>query len=148
MAVVVAPAIGPTLGGWITDNFDWRWIFFINVPVGILSLILTSGWWKTRHTVEGQSETQPDRWPGLGLVAVGIGCMELVLDKGEATDWFSDRFITFFFVVAVVSLVTLFWWEWDHENPIMDMPLPKNRNFGPRWCFQFMLGSALFRTRC
>src|SRR6202008_2904052 len=109
MAVVVAPAIGPTLGGWITDNYTWRWIFYINVPVGLLSLFLT------QRMVEDPPYLAVERqrsfrsrvdYMGLGLVALGMSCLQIVLDKGEESDWFGSPWITFFFALAVFALVT------------------------------------------
>ena len=97
MAVVVAPAIGPTLGGWITDNFNWHWIFFINLPVGLLSLFLTQP-----HGRRPAASSRPRKeakhlkidFMGLGLVALGVGCLEFTLDKGQEKDWFGDPMIT------------------------------------------------------
>ena len=145
MAVVMAPAIGPTLGGYITDNFDWRWIFFINVPVAIVSLILTyrlvedPPYLKAARQTTGRVD-----WPGLGLLAVGIGAAQVVLDKGERDDWFSSPFINTFLIASVVCLVTAFFWELHHENPVIDIRLFRNRNFAVSCVMMFMLGLALF----
>jgi len=145
MAVVMAPAIGPTLGGYITDNFHWRWIFFINVPVAIISLILTyrlvedPPYLKAARQTTGRVD-----WPGLGLLAVGIGAMQVVLDKGEREDWFSSSFINIFLLTSVVCLVTAFFWELRHKNPVVDLRLFRNRNFAVSCVMMFMLGLALF----
>jgi DHA2 family multidrug resistance protein len=147
MAVVVAPAVGPTLGGWITDNFNWHWIFFINVPVGLLSLFLTQRmvedppYLKVQTGRKGKIDTL-----GLGLVAIGVGCLEFVLDKGQEKDWFGDPMITMIAVLAVCSLIAFVWWEWHHEDPIVDLKLLKNRNFGTAVGLQFILGMVLFGT--
>jgi DHA2 family multidrug resistance protein len=91
MAVVVAPAIGPTLGGWITDNFNWHWIFFINLPVGLLSLFLTQRMVEDPpYLKEEQKVTGRVDFMGLGLISIGVGCLEFVLDKGQEKDWFGD----------------------------------------------------------
>ncbi len=147
MAVVVAPAIGPTLGGFITDNYDWRWIFFINVPVGIVSLLMT------HRVVEDPPHLRGRRgqkfsidYIGLALLAVGIGFLQVVLDKGQEDDWFGSRFITTFFIVAIVCLVSLVIWEWNHKDPIMEVSLLKNRNFAASFFFNFVLGLVLFGT--
>ena len=145
MAVVCAPAIGPTLGGWITDNFNWHWIFFINVPVGLLSLYLSNRmvedppYLKEKTNNIGKVDTV-----GLGLVALGVGCLEYVLDKGQEKDWFGDPKITFFAILSACTLAFFVWWEWRHPDPIVDLKLLKNRNFGTAVFLQFILGMVLF----
>jgi len=145
MAVVVAPAIGPTLGGWITDNLDWHWIFFINVPVGLISLYLTNRMVEDPPFLEKfRLNPGPVDAMGLGLVAVGIGCMEYVFDRGQEKDWFGDPSITAFAIIAAVLLVIFVFWEWHHENPVVDLKLLRNRNFGTAVFLQFVLGMVLF----
>src|SRR5271170_6591785 len=147
MAVVAAPAIGPTLGGWITDNFNWHWIFFINLPIGIISLLLSNRMVEDPpYLVEHRQKANPIDRVGLGLVAVGVGCLEFVLDKGQEKDWFGDRTITLTFLLAITTLVIFVWWEWGHPDPIVDLKLLKNRNFGTAVGFQFILGMVLFST--
>src|SRR5262249_49704940 len=131
MAVVVAPAIGPTLGGWITDNFNWHWIFFINIPVGLLSLFLTSRMvedppWLKR---EKSSGIKVD-YIGLGLIVLGVACFQFVLDKGQEEDWFSSPLIRTMLAIGLPTLFAFFLWEWFHPDPIVDVRLLKNRNFG------------------
>jgi len=144
MAVVTAPAIGPTLGGWITDNFSWRWIFFINIPVGILSILLTSRliqdppYFKRRKL----SETHID-YIGLGFVALGLGTLQVVLDKGQREDWFESHFIVILTAIAVASLIFVAFWEWRHKDPIIDLHLFRDRTFGISNLLMFMLGFAL-----
>ncbi len=144
IAVVTAPAIGPTLGGWITDNFTWRWIFFINIPVGILSLLLTSRliqdppYFKRRKL----SETRID-YIGLGLVALGLGTLQVVLDKGQRDDWFESHFIVVLTIISVAALVFVIFWEWRHKDPIIDLHLFRDRTFGISNLLMFMLGFAL-----
>lgn len=142
MAVVLAPAIGPTLGGWITDNASWRWLFFINVPVGIVSLLLTQRLvedppWVRRRGI-------PVDYIGLGLVAVGLGALQIVLDKGERDDWFSSPFIVIMFVAAVVAIVAMIVWERAQEHPIVDVRLLWTRNFGIACVLMLALGCVLF----
>ena len=145
MAVVLAPAIGPTLGGYITDNFDWRWIFFINVPVAIVSLILTSRFvedppfLKTMRERAGKVD-----YMGLGLIAVGLGSAQVVLDKGQREDWFGSNFIVVFTILAVIGIIGAVIWEYYCENPVIDVRLFKNRNFAVACVLMFMLGAALF----
>src|SRR6201996_6192067 len=108
MAVVFAPAIGPTLGGWITDNFNWHWIFFINLPVGLLSLYLSNRMVEDPPFLkQRQEEAKHSRvdFMGLGLVALGVGFLEITLDKGQEKDWFGDPLIRTTAVVAVVLIV-------------------------------------------
>ena len=147
MAVVAAPAIGPTLGGWITDNFNWHWIFFINLPIGIISLLLSNRMVEDPpYLVKERAKANPIDKMGLGLVAVGVGCLEFVLDKGQEKDWFGDRTITLTFLLSMATLAFFVWWEWRHPDPIVDLKLLKNRNFGTAVGFQFILGSVLFST--
>lgn len=147
MAVVLAPAIGPTLGGWITDHVSWRWIFFLNVPVGLMSLLLTS---RIVHDPPWQKAAQKKKSPidgmGLGLVALGLGSLEVVLDKGQEDDWFSSRFIVVFSVLAVGALVTFVVWELFQEHPVVDLRLFKNRSFAVSNLLIFLLGFVLFGT--
>ena len=147
MAVVAAPAIGPTLGGWITDNFNWHWIFFINLPIGILSLVLSNRMVEDPpYLITSRAKANPIDRMGLGLVAIGVGCLEFVLDKGQEKDWFGDRTITLTFFLSLITLAIFVWWEWHHPDPIVDLKLLKNRNFGTAVGFQFILGMVLFST--
>ncbi len=144
IAVVMAPAIGPTLGGWITDNYTWRWIFFVNIPVGIVSLVLTSRLIQDPPDFRRRklSETRID-YVGLGLVALGLGCLQVVLDKGQRDDWFESHFITVLAAIAAISLLFVIWWEWRHKDPIIDLHLFKERTFAVSNLLMFMLGFAL-----
>src|ERR1700761_2031046 len=143
MAVVVAPAIGPTLGGYITDNLDWHWIFFINIPVGIISLFLSHRMVEDPPYLKERKSGRIDAM-GLGLVAVGVGCLEYVFDRGQEKDWFGDPSIRFFAIVAAVLLIIFVFWEWNHEDPVVDLKLLRNRNFGTAIFLQFVLGMVLF----
>jgi DHA2 family multidrug resistance protein len=144
VAVVTAPAIGPTLGGWITDNFTWRWIFFINIPVGIVSLLLTSRLIQDPPYLRRRklSETKID-YVGLGFVALGLGTLQIVLDKGQRDDWFESHFILILSIVAAASLIFVVFWEWRHKDPIIDLHLFRDRTFGVSNLLMFMLGFAL-----
>jgi DHA2 family multidrug resistance protein len=147
MAVVLAPAIGPTLGGWITDNFNWRWIFFINIPVGIISLILTNMLISDPPYMKQQKRTgfRID-YIGLGLLALGLGAMQVVLDKGQRDDWFGSNFIIVMTVICVISLIAVGIWEWHHKDPIIDLHLFKIRSFGIGNMLMFMVGFALLSS--
>ncbi len=144
IAVVTAPAIGPTLGGWITDNFTWRWIFFINIPVGILSLVLSSRLIHDPPDMKRRklSETKID-YVGLGFVALGLGTLQVVLDKGQRDDWFESHFILVLTLIAAASLIFVIFWEWTHKDPIIDLHLFRDRTFGISNLLMFMLGFAL-----
>jgi MFS transporter, DHA2 family, multidrug resistance protein len=149
MAVVAAPAIGPTLGGWITDNYSWRWIFYINIPVGLLSLYLTNRIVEDPPYMESERrktlQNPIDYW-GLALIAVGIGCLQYVLDKGQEEDWFASRIITALLLMAAVTLTCFVVNEWKHSNPIMDLRLLGQRNFATSAFMMFVLGMVLFGT--
>jgi DHA2 family multidrug resistance protein len=144
-AVVLAPAIGPTLGGYITDNYNWRWIFFINIPVAILSLFLTHRlvedppWLKVVSKVKRRVD-----FVGLGFIAVGLGALQVVLDKGERDDWFGSHFITTFAILSAIGIVGAIFWEFHHPDPIIDIRLFRNRTFAISCAMMFMLGLALF----
>ncbi len=147
MAVVLAPAIGPTLGGYITDSFSWRWIFLINVPVALVSLYLTNKLVEDppHLEVERKKATRID-YVGFGLLGLGLGSLQVMLDKGEREDWFHSDFIVSFAVITVVSLVVAIIWEYYEKEPIIDIRLFKNRTFTISCIMMFMLGLALFGT--
>ena len=155
MAVVLAPAIGPTLGGWITDNYTWRWIFFINVPIAILSLVLTSRVVEDPPHIQKEVALSRKRglnldYTGFGLLAIGFGSLQFVLDKGQENDWFGSHLITTFFVLCAAALVTLIFWEISQirrgHRPILDLTMFRNRTFGISWLLMFVLGFTLFGT--
>ncbi len=146
VAVVTAPALGPTLGGWITDNYSWRWIFFINIPVGIISLLLTSllvedpPYLKMRRRLSKRTTVD---YVGLSLIAIGLGALQVVLDKGQREDWFQSRFIVSLTITFVVALAVAVWWEWRHKDPIVDLHLFRDRTFTSANIMFFMLGFTL-----
>jgi DHA2 family multidrug resistance protein len=145
MAVVLAPAIGPTLGGWVTDHYSWRWIFFINVPVGIASLLATARVvTDPPHLTEARAHVGPIDFVGLGLIATGLGALEVVLDKGQQSDWFASSFITGFSIVAAVSLVSFVIWEVRHRHPIVDVRMFADRTFATANVMMVVLGATLF----
>jgi DHA2 family multidrug resistance protein len=155
LAVVCAPAIGPTLGGWITDNYDWRWIFFINVPIAILSLFLTSRLvedppYVTKQVAESKKHGINLDFFGFALLGIGFGSLEFILDKGQEDDWFGSRIITFFTIACVVALVSMIFWELkelrDGKRPILNLTLFKRRTFAISFILMFVLGFALYGT--
>jgi DHA2 family multidrug resistance protein len=142
IGVVFAPIIGPTLGGWITDSYSWRWVFLINIPVGILSLTL-SEMYVADPPYLNRRVGRIDYW-GLGLLAAGIGALQIVLDKGQSEDWFQTAWITELAIVAVVCLVALVIWEHRTEHPIIDFSVFRVRNYAPATILIFALGIALY----
>ncbi len=151
MAVVLAPSIGPTLGGWITDNYSWRWIFYINVPIGIISLLLTNhfvedpDYLKERMAKDRRSHRKLSiDYIGIGLVALGIGCLQVMLDKGQEDDWFGSHFIVVLAVIAFVSITALIIWELRQKSPVIELRLLKNFNFAAASLMMFVLGVALY----
>ncbi len=147
MAVVAAPALGPTLGGWITDNFTWRWIFFINVPVGILSLILTSRLISDPPYLKNKKRTGAKiDYIGFGLIAVGLGFLQVVLDKGQRADWFEADYIRVFTFIFVTALILAVIWELRVKDPIVELRLLKDRTFFMGCFMLFMVGFVLYST--
>lgn len=126
MTIVVAPICGPILGGWISDNIHWGWIFFINVPIG-LAVVLIS--WKILEGRESRISHQPVNTVGLILLALGVGALQLMLDQGRELDWFNSTEIVVLTIIAVVGLIALIIWELTDDNPVVDVSLFKSRNF-------------------
>jgi DHA2 family multidrug resistance protein len=144
LVAVLAPSIGPTLGGWITDNFSWRWIFFINIPVGILAFILVS------RLVEDPPWIKADRsrlrhmdYLGLSFLAIAMGGLQIMLDKGEENDWFSSGFICFFAFLFIFGIVGLIFWEWNHKNPLINLKLFRFKNFAICCFLMALVGGVL-----
>ncbi len=135
IAVLLAPILGPTLGGYITDQWNWRWIFYINIPVGCLSLFLTNlvvedPPYMTKERQARRGKPFDLDYIGLGLIALGLGALEIIYDRGQENDWFNSRLILVLTVLAIVSLTTAVAWELRHPNPVVNLRLLKDRNFG------------------
>src|SRR5216683_2610941 len=148
IAVVVAPTIGPWLGGWITDNFSWRWIFYINVPVGIISLILTNFLITDPPYMKRAKLTAGFRidYIGIGLISLGLGSMQIILDKGQREDWLSSNFIRVFFVLMLTGLIAGILWELREKEPVVDLRMLKDRNFAIATTAMFFLGFVLYAS--
>jgi MFS transporter, DHA2 family, multidrug resistance protein len=147
VTAIIAPTIGPTLGGWITDNYTWRWIFFINLPVGIMTLFLVFRLvedppWVKRVSGAGIKFD----YIGMALLTLGVGALQVLLDKGQEDDWFGSHFILTLAVLAGVCLVSLVIWEWFYKSPIVDVRLFKNLNFLGANGMMFVLGVMLFSS--
>ena len=146
MTVVAAPIIGPTLGGWITDNYSWRWIFYINIPVGLLSLLLTPKlisdppYYVRRR---GANRFKVD-YAGLGLISLGLGSLQVVLDLGERKGWFESNFIVTFAVITVVSLTAAVFWEISRKDPILDIRQLRERNLGFSSLIMILFAATLY----
>jgi MFS transporter, DHA2 family, multidrug resistance protein len=148
MGVVVAPVIGPTLGGWITDNYTWRWIFLINIPVGILSLALTALLifdppYLKRKTLGSGFKID---YMGFGLLALGLGALEVVMDEGQKEDWLSSHFIVTFACIMAVCLVAVVFWELRQKEPIIDFRILKDRNYALATTSMLVLGFVLYAS--
>ena len=147
VTAVCAPAIGPTLGGWLTDTASWRWIFLINLPVGLLAMVLVYRLVQDPpHMVRrNRSEIKLD-YIGFSLLALGVGALQIMLDKGQEDDWFGSHFITTLAITAAVCLTVLVVYEWFHDDPIVDVCLFKNANFSAANMMMFMVGAISFAT--
>jgi len=147
ITAIMAPTIGPTLGGWITFNYSWRWIFFINLPVGLAT------WFLVRRFVEDPPYLSRLKaagvkldYIGIALLTLGIGALQVLLDKGQEDDWFGSHFITTLVVVATVCLISLVVWEWFQKAPIIDVHMFKSFNFASASLMMFTLGILLFSS--
>jgi len=147
ITIVCAPAVGPTFGGWITDNYSWRWIFYINIPVGILAVLLVYQLLQDPPYLsrEKQGAGRFD-YIGFALLAIGVGALQVALDKGQEEDWFGSHFITTLIVIAAVGLVSLVIWEWFHKEPIVDVRLFKTFNVASSNLMFFVVGVVLFSS--
>jgi len=130
VAIVVAPVIGPTLGGWITDNLTWRWVFLINVPIGVITTIAVM-----EFVEDPPWERKKDRkelgldFIGIGLIALGLGCLQVFLDRGEDDDWFKSGFITTFAILSLIGIVGAIFWLLYAKKPVVDVRVLKDKNF-------------------
>ncbi|QHN02870.1 DHA2 family efflux MFS transporter permease subunit [Granulicella sp. WH15] len=152
VAIVTAPAIGPVLGGWITDNYNWRWVFLINIPIGLMSLFLTNrfvhdppAFEQERKTVRVNGKLSVD---GIGIALIGLGsaALEVLLDRGQIDDWFGSVFIRWCFAIGIVCLTSAVFWELRQRDPLVDFRLLKTRNFAIACVFYFIFGFGLFAT--
>lgn len=143
MGIVLAPIIGPILGGWITDSYSWRWIFYINIPIGILGIILQQLFLEDPPYLRNAKGVKID-YIGFALLAMGIGTLQLILDKGQQSNWFHSAWIIWGAVVASVCLVSLIFWELRYKNPIINLRILKNRNFAIGTTLMAILGAVLF----
>jgi DHA2 family multidrug resistance protein len=147
ITAIIAPTIGPTLGGWITFNYSWRWIFFINIPVGVATLFLVRKFVEDPPYIHKlKSAGVKLDYIGIALLTLGIGALQILLDKGQEDDWFGSRFITTLIITATVCLISLVIWEWFHKAPIIDVHMFKSFNFAGASVMMFVLGILLFSS--
>ncbi len=144
VGILLAPILGPTLGGWITDNYSWRWIFYLNLPVGLLSLVMMNRFVFDPPYIR-RSGGRIDVW-GIGFLALGLGTLQVVLDTGERKDWFSSNYIRFFAVLCVIGLVSLVIRELKTRNPVVDLRALTNRSFSAGVFLISMLGFILYSS--
>jgi len=144
MGIVVAPAVGPTLGGWLTDQYSWPWIFYVNVPIGIVNLLLVQRYiFDPPYFVRHKNRVD---WSGLGLMAVGLGALQLMLEKGQEKEWFSSSLICWLAAFAVVGLVAFVWRELTTERPAVDLKILQNLPFASGTVLGGVLGMGMFGT--
>jgi len=143
LGVIIGPAIGPTLGGYIVDNASWQWIFYINVPFGILATILTLMY--VKEPKEKMHAGKMD-WLAFAMLIMAIGFLQIVLEKGQSKDWFETSYITWFTVIAIVTAIVFVWRELSVKNPIVNLRLFNNRSFTTGTMFNFVLGFGLYGT--
>ena len=143
LGVVVGPTIGPTLGGWITDNYSWPWIFYVNIPIGIVAAFLTFSYIRdSQHAREIGSVD----WLGIALLVVGIGALQVVLERGESEDWFSKTYILVLAIVAAIGVVAFIWRELTAEHPVVDLRVFRDRSLAVGTVFTFILGFGLYSS--
>src|SRR3984957_16293221 len=145
MGVVVAPILGPTVGGWTTDNYSWRWIFYINLPVGILAALMAE-WVVEDPPYIKRNQSADIDFVGFGLLAVWLATLQIILDKGQEADWFSAHWICWFTAASIGSFVGFIGWEFYNEHPLVDLRVFKNRNFTVGVILMGALGAILYGT--
>jgi DHA2 family multidrug resistance protein len=144
LVAVLAPSIGPTLGGWVTDNYSWRWIFYINIPVGILASILVARFVDDPPWIKAdKANLRRLDYVGLGFLTCAMGGLQIMLDKGEENAWFASNFIRFFGTMFVVGMIGLIYWEWNSKAPIMNVKLFKYKNFAICCLLMMLVGGVL-----
>src|SRR5580700_1706416 len=143
LGIIVAPTLGPTLGGWITDNYSWPWVFYVNLPIGLISVIIVSGFLSDAKYHVPSLRVD---WTGIGLLAVGLGSLQYVLEEGNENDWFEDRTILVLTVISLTALTALIAWELSPSNkqPVINLRVLKNRDLTTALCLFVALGFGLY----
>src|SRR6201993_4682167 len=143
LGVVVAPVLGPTLGGWLTDTYSWRWAFYINIPVGAFAVFMISRFVEDPPYIKNAHPGKFDGW-GLGLLAVWLGCLQIILDKGQEDDWFGATWIRWAAAVLVISFVAFLIREFRHDKPLVDLRVFRHRNFAMGCLLIGLFGAAIY----
>jgi len=142
IGVIVAPIVGPIIGGWLTDNFSWRWVFFINLPIGILSVLMTRAFIEDPPYIK-KDKTQID-YIGFSFMAVGLGALQIVLDKGQEVDWFQSSWLCKMTALTCVSLAAFIVWELRTKNPVVNLRILKDRNFSFGLVAAMFIGASMY----
>ena len=142
LGIVVAPMLGPVLGGWLTDNYSWRWVFYINIPVGIASIIMTKMFIFDPSYIR-RTAAKVDTW-GIGMLAVGIGALQIVLDKGQQEDWFSSRWITALALLSISMLITFIIHELRTDDPVLHLRVFKEKTYATGVFLMTTLGFVMY----
>jgi DHA2 family multidrug resistance protein len=145
MGIIVAPILGPTLGGWITDNYSWRWIFYINVPVGALAFFMARGFVEDPPYIR-RNKHAPVDFPGFALLTLWLATLQIVLDKGQEADWFSSPWVCWLSAISVLSFLLLIYRELHTDHPVVDLRVLANRNFATGLVLITLLGLVLYGT--
>ena len=145
MGVIVAPILGPTLGGWITDNYSWRWVFYINLPIGLLAMALVNTFVEDPPYIQAGRQRRID-YVGFGLMVVGLSTLQIMLDRGQEADWFTASWVRWFAVISVLSMLAFVARELLVEEPIVDLRILTERNFAVGFGLSAVLGVCLYGT--
>jgi DHA2 family multidrug resistance protein len=140
LGAVVGPTVGPTIGGWITEHYTWQWIFYVNIPVGALAIFLTY----TFINETPKQEKKPIDWWGIALLAVAVGSLQTILEKGESEDWFATTYITVLTVTAILGTIIFIWRELSTDHPIVNFSIMRHRSFSVGMFTSFILGFGLY----
>jgi DHA2 family multidrug resistance protein len=141
LGIIIGPSIGPVMGGYIVDNLSWQWIFYVNIPIGLLAALLSYIYLKpTKKSENGQRID----WLGIGLLAIGIGALQVVLERGQTDDWFSANYIVALTIISVLSLAILVWWELKIAFPVINLRVLKSTTLSISAIMTFVLGFGLF----
>jgi DHA2 family multidrug resistance protein len=141
LGIIIGPSIGPVLGGYIVDNLTWQWIFYVNIPIGLLAALLSFMYLRPS---KGSTDGRRIDWPGIALLAVGVGALQVVLERGETDDWFAANYIVFLSILSALCLSILVWWELYTEFPVINLRVLKSTTLSISAIMTFVLGFGLF----